>query len=392
MQISVGLLVLSALSIASHAHGKLHCVTEGSAAPGLSLKTVHQPVQTVTLIRAAPAVQQPRVTADKQAGATQQTAATPTVVGFAAANLTRTVKAVVATTTIYVTTGPTGGTTTVTSYTLNVPQPSLARRPVLQRALDSRGAAPLALDERGVDSSPLHFSLNNTGKTNGVDRALFTENDDDPNDATRAPRVYCHERVTKTVNAPAVPATLTARATLEPRQAGTVTVTVTPTTKIVTKVSTVAAPAAATVVVGGLDVCNPVKFSQLYDWTAYQARPLAWGLTSLANVSDPASCCAAAANVPGALAWAVCNADNASTDACSESGRNRCYATYLKRFKAAGVTAAQQCVAGNNATTFQYRTGKAQTCGPLQCASTYEPYTCIRPILLLLGDLICFKT
>ncbi|KAL9931969.1 hypothetical protein V8E36_009030 [Tilletia maclaganii] len=391
MRISTSSVLLAVIALSTQVHGKQQCVTEGRPEPGRALETVINPAQTVTLVQAAAAVQPQATKALRVAEATPTTAAVTALA--AATTITKTAKAVASTTTLFVTTGPPGGTTTITSYTLNVPAPSLAR-PALQRRREYNAPARLSSVERdGEDDLTLHVRQDNTRLSNGVDNARFKQNDDNPNhDQGRPPRVYCHDIVTQTVKATASPAPLAARAPLlgilGPKNDGAVTVTVTP-TNVVTKTSSVPAPPTATAIVGGLDVCKPSKFSELYDWTAYQAEALAFGITTFSNITDPASCCAASANVPGALAFAVCNPDNNYHDSCTVAGGgDKCFVTYLKTID--GYTSADaQCVAGSDTSTFQYRTGRGQTGGPLQCASTYEPYKCVRPVLGLLGDLVC---
>ncbi|CAD6897977.1 unnamed protein product [Tilletia controversa] len=435
MRVALTSLVLSVLAVSAEAHQ--HCITELNAHPGSHVSTVSKPAETATLYQNKRQQEaHPRAYAAPEARARTSThyslhykeatkyatqvhsVKTFTPVNFIirdAVTITKTAQAVVGTTTLYITTGPTGGTTTLTSYTLNVPAPSLAA-PVLNRRQEIE--ARQSLD---------HSNHEDTEKSNGVDAARFHESDDNPAH-NHGSKVYCSNVVTSTVAGPAPTAaglpsplarlaqspattvvqtieatttvtvyvsstptaTVTARAVTSTASPKPVTVTYTPTTKVLTKTSYVPAAPTATVVVGGYDVCKPTKFSQLYDWTAYQAEALAFGVTTYANISDPASCCAAAASKPGALAWALCDDTNDLHESCQKGVKGPCFVTYLKTV--AGYTTAQdQCQAGNNATTFQYRAGSGQIGGPLQCASTYQPYNCFRPVLLLLGDYVCLK-
>ncbi|KAE8234569.1 hypothetical protein CF326_g384 [Tilletia indica] len=443
MRVTLAWLVLSILAVGTEATTQ-RCVTELNAHPGSGVVTVSQPAETVTLykndVSVAAGKEESRLRAPKVAAAARTSTRysisyqtdvyhatkvartesfTPTnLIIRAAATITRTAQAVVGTTTLYITTGPTGGTTTITSYTNNVPAPSLAK-PVLQRREQ--------IEPRQTQGVQRRSNNGTIGQTNGVDITRFQNFDDDPS-VNRGSTEYCSDVLTATLDGPAPTAfaepsplarradgsmvtvieTITAKKTVTvwphptPRATVTalaisssvtpkpVTVTYTPTTKILTKTSYVPAAPTATVVVGGLDVCKPTKFSKLYDWTAYQAEALAFGITSFADISDPATCCAAAANKPGALAWALCDDTNDLHESCQKGVKGPCFVTYLKTIP--GYTTAQdQCQTGNNATTFQYRAGTGQIGGPLQCASTYTPYNCFRPVLLLLGDYICLK-
>ncbi|KAK0528029.1 hypothetical protein OC834_004208 [Tilletia horrida] len=364
----------SSSSLVAAKQQQQQCVTELDAHRGMYAKTLHRPAATVTLYKQPPA-------AAAAAPAAQRTAFRAAVVKDAAApalpTVTVTAKPVAATTTFFITTGGPPGTTTITSYTLQVPEPSLAT-PALQR----RGIVQSLMADDAAKKD--RFNHDDTAETNGVDGELFTENDDDPRQR-KGSNVYCSDVITETVEVS--PRTVTNAARAGP----TVTVTVTPTTKLIVKTSTVPAAPTATVVTGGYDVCNPTKYGRLYDWTAYQANALAFGVTTFSNITDPGSCCAAAANIPGALAWALCDGTNDIHESCPKNQLGPCFVTYLKTIP--GYTSAEsQCDASSDTSTFQYRKGTGQIGGPLQCASTYTGYDCFRPILLLLGNYVCLPS
>ncbi|KAK0561363.1 hypothetical protein OC861_005859 [Tilletia horrida] len=404
MRVTLPFLLLGAAVAASPSNVVRQCVTglineASSTANAGPTPTYILPAKTVTVFHNG---------GSTHAHAKRQVTVTTTVTVPATATdiqgMTKTVtgKPIAATTSRTITTGGPGGTTTITSYTQPAPAPSLAS-PVFRRREQSQRASAGLVETLAKE---LHFNHNDTRLSNGVDRALFSDTDDDPELNDRA-TVYCSDVVTRTVSgsAPHKARDMQERLLLFPPATKTVTVYVTsgvvtatkmvattvtyfPVTKTVTATVQVPASPTATAVVPGYDVCNPAKAGPLEDWTAYQANALAFGLTTFANITEPGDCCAAAAAQQGALAWSICDGTSGASASCTRGTAGPCFVLYLKTLPFV-ATVQDQCQASNDASTFQYRRGSGQIGGPLQCASTYEPYRCVRAVLGLLGDNVC---